>query len=371
MTSALFRPLELRGLTLPNRIVISPMCQYSSDLGAATDWHVAHLASMASSGAGLVLLEATGVELTGRITPGCLALCDDRTEAALARVIEVVGRLAPAALGVQLSHAGRKASSRVPWEGGHQLLPADGGWVTDAPSARPHAEGELAPHALDLADLQRVRDAFADSARRAARIGLRAVELHMAHGYLLHQFLSPIANQRTDAWGGSLDNRMRFPLEVFDAVRAALPADLPCGVRVSATDWVEGGWTLEDTVAFAAELKRRGCDWVDCSSGGVSPAQKIAAGPGYQVPFARQVKQATGVTTMAVGMITDPQQAERIVAEGDADLVALARGALYNPRWGWHAAAALGGQVAAPRQYWRCQPAGHASLFAGSQSGQR
>ncbi len=371
MSSALFQPLALRGLQLPNRMVVSPMCQYSSEQGAATDWHIAHLSSMATSGASLVLLEACGVELAGRITPGCLALCDERTEAALARVIEIVTRLAPAALGVQLSHAGRKASSRVPWEGGTQWRPGEGGWATDAPSAIAHGEGEVPPHALDAAGLARIRQAFAESARRAASIGLRAVELHMAHGYLMHEFLSPIANQRTDAYGGSLENRMRYPLEIFEAVRAVLPDDIPCGVRVSATDWMDGGWTPDDTVAFAHELKRRQCDWIDCSSGGISPAQKIVPGPGYQVPFAQKVRRETGITTMAVGLITEPAQAERIVAEGDADLIALARGVLYDPRWGWHAAAALGAQVDAPRQYWRCQPASQRNLFTNALTGQR
>jgi 2,4-dienoyl-CoA reductase-like NADH-dependent reductase (Old Yellow Enzyme family) len=366
MSSALFQPLSLRGLSLPNRIVVAPMCQYSADEGKATDWHLAHLTQMASSGAGLVFLEATGVELDGRITPGCLALFSDATEQALARVLESVRRMAPAHLGIQLCHAGRKGSSAAPWDGGRLLQPAEGGWLTQGPSALPHADGETPPRAMDAADLRRVREAFVDSARRAARIGLEAVELHMAHGYLLHQFLSPVANQRSDAYGGTLEARMRYPLEVFEAVRAVWPADRPCGVRISATDWVPGGWDLEQSVALAQALKRLGCDWIDCSSGGISPAQKLKPGPGYQVPFARRIRAETGLATIAVGMITDPAQAEAIVADADADLVALARGILYDPRWGWHAAAALGGQVAAPRQYWRSEPAAHRGLFSGA-----
>jgi len=371
MTSALFQPLALRSLQLPNRIMVSPMCQYSAVDGAMSDWHLAHLASLATSGAGLVLIEATGVELDGRITPGCTALCSDATEGAMARTLEAVRRIAPAAIGIQLAHAGRKGSSRAPWDGGSQLPLGEGGWVTDAPSALPHASGELPPRALDPAGLRRIRDAFAAAARRAARLGLQALELHMAHGYLMHQFLSPLSNHREDAYGGSLEGRMRFPLEVFEAAREAWPAGLPCGVRVSATDWVEGGWDLDQTVAFAAELRQRGCDWIDCSSGGVSPAQKIAAGPGYQVPFARRVRAEAGLATIAVGLITEPLQAEQIIAAGDADMVALARGVLYDPRWGWHAAAALGATVSAPKQYWRCEPSSRRGLFREARIGQR
>jgi 2,4-dienoyl-CoA reductase-like NADH-dependent reductase (Old Yellow Enzyme family) len=367
----LFTPFPLRSLTLANRIVVSPMCQYSAVDGAATDWHTVHLGQMAASGAGLVLVEATAVEPVGRITAGCLGLWDDATEAALARTLAAVRAVSDVPVGIQLGHAGRKASSGRPWEGGMLVAPADGGWLPDAPSALPHRPDEPPPRALDDAGLVRVRDAFVDATRRAARLGLAALELHAAHGDLLHQFLSPLANARTDRYGGPLANRMRFPLEVFDAVRAAWPADRPLGVRVSATDWVDGGWDLEQTLAFARELAARGCDWIDASSGGVSPLQRIALGPGYQVPFAERIRAETGVPVIAVGLITEPRQAEAIVAEGKADLVALARGLLWNPRWPWHAAAALGASVSVPRQYWRAQPREHADVFGAIRFGQR
>jgi 2,4-dienoyl-CoA reductase-like NADH-dependent reductase (Old Yellow Enzyme family) len=267
------------------------------------------------------------------------------------------------AIAIQLAHAGRKASTAIPWKGGRRLTLAEGGWVTDAPSAVPFKVGDEPPRALDAKGLARVRRAFADSAQRAAALGIDAIEVHGAHGYLLHEFLSPISNLRSDEYGGSLENRMRFPLEVFDAVRAAFPADKPVGMRVSATDWVDGGWDLEQTIAFAKELKSRGADWVDVSSGGLSPLQTIAAGPGYQVPFARAIRAATGAATMAVGLITEPRQAEEIIASGDADLVALARAMLYDPRWPWHAAAELGATVDAPPQYWRSQPSTLRGLF--------
>ncbi len=251
------------------------------------------------------------------------------------------------------AHAGRKGSSHTPWDGGQQIPLAEGGWQTEGPSAVPHKEGELAPLALDAQGLARIRDAFAAAAKRAERLGLDALELHCAHGYLLHQFLSPISNRRTDQYGGSLQNRLRYPLEVFDAVRAAFPQDKPVGIKVSSTDWVEGGWDIAQTIELARELKKRGVDWIDASSGGVSPLQKIPLGPGYQVPFAQALKEAAGVNTIAVGLITQPKQAEDIIASGKADMVALARGMLYDPRWGWHAAAELGGHVAAPPAYWR------------------
>lgn len=369
--SALFSPIKLRGLDLANRIMVSPMCQYSADDGAANDWHFTHLNTLALSGAAMVCIEATHVEPIGRITPGCLGLWDDRTEAALQPILASVRKHSKAAIAMQLAHAGRKSSSHRPWDGGQQIPLDQGGWQTVAPSAVPHKEGELPPQALDAAGLARIKDAFVDAARRAARLGIDALELHGAHGYLLHQFLSPLSNRRTDAYGGPLENRMRYPLEIFDAVRAVFPADRPVGMRVSATDWVDGGWDLDQTIAFAQELKRRGVDWIDASSGGISPLQKITLGPGYQVPFAQAVKQATDLPTIAVGLITEPHQAEEIVASGKADMVALARGMLYDPRWGWHAAAALGGQVAAPPQYWRSQPSTQKELFGKTTFGAR
>jgi len=361
--SSLFTPFDLRTLTLANRITVSPMCQYSAIDGAATDWHMTHLGTLALSGAGFLCLEATAVEADGRITPADLGLWNDATESALKPVLAAIRKYSKTVVAIQLAHAGRKASCRVPWEGG-ELQPVEaGGWVPWAPSSVPFKPTDAAPRSLDAEGLKRVRTAFADSARRAARLGIDAIELHAAHGYLLHEFLSPLANQRTDEYGGSLANRMRFPLEVFDAVRAAFPAERPVGVRVSATDWVGGGWDITETVTLAEELKRRGVDWVTASSGGASPLQRIPAGPGFQVPFAHAIRAGAGVNTVAVGLITDPRQAEAIVATGQADLVALARGLLYDPRWGWHAAAELGAKVAAPPQYWRAPPNEHKNLF--------
>jgi len=361
--SILFSPTKLRNLALSNRIVIAPMCQYSAEDGRATDWHMIHLGNMALSGAGMLVIEATAVEAIGRITPGDLGLYDDATEAALKPVLAAIRKHSKIAVAMQIAHAGRKSSSHAPWDGGQQVPLYKGGWVAEAPSAIPTKPGELPPKAIDAAGLVRIRDAFVATARRADRLGIDAIEIHAAHGYLLHEFLSPISNQRTDSYGGSLENRMRFPLEVFDAVRAAFPAHKPVGVRVSASDWIEGGWDVEQTIVFAQELKKRGVDWMDVSSGGVSPQQKITLGPGYQVPFAEAVKQATGLPTMAVGLITETQQAEDILQAGKADFIAVARGILYNPRWPWHAAAELGGQVQAPPQYWRSQPSTQKALF--------
>ena len=287
--SKLFEALRLRDLTLANRIMVSPMCQYSAVDGSGSDWHYAHLGALAGSGAGLVCLEATHVSAVGRITPGCLGLYSDANEAALAPIVRMIRSVSPIKVGVQLAHAGRKGSSRPPWEGGKLLPLENGGWTHEAPSALPHAEGERPPHALTREQVAGVRDAFVASTRRAARLGFDAVELHFAHGYLIHQFLSPVSNQRDDEYGGSFANRVRFPLEVFDAVRAVFPQHLPVGVRVSATDWLDDqpSWDLAQTIELAQLLKARGCDWIDVSSGGISPQQKIVLGPGYQVPFAR------------------------------------------------------------------------------------
>src|SRR6202521_6017083 len=367
--STLFSPIRLRDLALPNRIMVAPMCQYSAVDGEANDWHFTHINNLALSGASMFCIEATHVEASGRIPPGGASLYNDATEAALKPILASVRKHSRTAVAMQLAHAGRKGSSHVPWDGGQQIPLAEGGWQTEGPSAVPHKEGELAPLALDALGLKRVRDAFVAAARRAERLGLDALELHSAHGYLLHQFLSPISNKRTDQYGGSLQSRMRYPLEVFDAIRAAFPEQKPVGVKVSATDWVEGGWDLAQTIEFAKELKQRGVDWIDASSGGVSPLQKIPLGPGYQVPFAQAIRQATGVATIAFGLITEARHAEDIVASGKADLVALARGVLYDPRWGWHAAAELGGQVEAPPQYCRSQPSTQKALFGATTFG--
>ncbi|UPK35397.1 NADH:flavin oxidoreductase/NADH oxidase [Bradyrhizobium sp. 186] len=369
--SALFSPIKLRGLTLKNRLVVSPMCQYSADDGVANDWHFTHINNLALSGAAMFCVEATHVEAIGRITPGCLGLYSDACEAALKQVLASVRKHSTTAIAMQLAHAGRKASSARPWDGGQLIPQSQGGWQTVAPSALPHKEGEAAPLALDAAGLKRIRDAFVDSARRADRIGIDAIELHGAHGYLMHQFLSPISNRRIDEYGGSLENRMRFPLEVFDAVRAVFPHNKPVGMRVSSTDWVEGGWDLAQTIEFAKALKARGVDWIDASSGGVSPLQKIPLGSGYQVQFAEAIKREIGLPTIAVGLITEARHAEDIVASGKADMVALARGMLYDPRWGWHAAAEVGGVVDAPPQYWRSQPSTQKELFGKTTFGAR
>ncbi len=369
--SALFSPFALGPLALKNRIVIAPMCQYSAVDGAANDWHLIHLGQLAISGAGLLFIEATAVEPEGRITPGDLGLWSDATEAALARLLAALRRQSAMPIAIQLSHAGRKASSQAPWDGGQLIAPDQGGWQTQAPSAVPHGEHELPPEALDAAGLQRILQAFVAAAQRAHRLGLDAIELHAAHGYLLHQFLSPLSNQRSDAFGGSLENRMRFPLAVFDAVRAALPASMPVGFRISATDWVAGGWDVDQSVVFGQALRARGGDFIDVSSGGISPRQQIPLAPGYQVAMADRVRRETGLPTIAVGLITEPEQAEAIVAGGQADLVALARGLLYDPRWPWHAAARLGAQVEAPHQYWRSQPRGISGLFGDAVVGQR
>ncbi len=360
----LFEPLAVGTLSLANRIVIAPMCQYSAVDGCMTDWHLIHLGHLALSGAALLTIEATAVLPEGRISHGDVGLWDDATEAAMAAVIRGVRRWSAMPIAIQLAHAGRKASTDVPWQGGRQIAPGlPNGWQTVAPSAHPFAAHENAPVALDRAGMDRVRDAFADSARRAARLGLDAIQIHAAHGYLVHQFLSPLSNRRDDDYGGSLDNRMRFPLELFDAVRAAFPADRPVTVRVSGTDWVDGGWSIEETVVFARALEAHGCAAIHVSSAGLDPAQAIPVGPSYQVPLARAVKQAVAVPVVAVGLITDYDQAEAIVGTGDADMIALARTILYDPRWPWHAAAHLGASVRAPDQYLRSQPRQYPSLF--------
>jgi NADPH2 dehydrogenase len=368
MPSKLFSPLALRKLQLANRIVVSPMCQYSAEEGSATDWHTIHLGTLAQSSAGLVLIEATTVSREGRIAPGCLGLWNDANEAALTRVIDAIRPYATSPIGIQLSHSGRKGSVTAPWLGGKGLPAAAGGWTPLAPSAIAYADDSTVPQAMSATDIARILDDFVAAVRRADRIGLDAIELHCAHGYLLHQFLSPLTNRRTDEFGGPLANRMRLPLAIFDAMRAAWPAHKPLGVRVSATDWMEHAgepsWTVAETIAFARELKQRGVDWMDVSTGGLSPLQKIPLGPGYQLPFAERVKREAGVTTMGIGLITEPAMAEAALANGQADMVALARGFLWNPRWVWQAAAELGASVVPPPQYRRAPPADQGKVFA-------
>jgi 2,4-dienoyl-CoA reductase-like NADH-dependent reductase (Old Yellow Enzyme family) len=360
----LFTPLRAGNLSLANRIVIAPMCQYSAVDGCMTDWHLIHLGHLALSGAALLTIEATAVVPEGRITYADVGLWSDETEDAIARTLESVRRWSDMPIAIQLAHAGRKSSHEIPWKGVRQIQPGEpNGWQTESPSAIPFEPGEHPPVALDRDGLARVRDAFANAARRAARIGIDAVQLHGAHGYLLHEFLSPLSNHRDDEYGGSLENRMRFPLEVFDAVRASFPVDRSVSVRVSGTDWAEGGWDADQTVAFAQALEARGCAAIHVSSGGLTPEQKIPVGPGYQVPLARAVKAATSMPVVAVGLITDYDQAEAILASGDADIIAIARAILYDPRWPWHAAAHLGAKVRAPNQYLRSQPRQFRELF--------
>ena len=354
--SMLFSPLKVGGLALANRIAVSPMCQYSAEEGSATGWHLQHLGSLSLSGAGLLTVEATAVEPEGRITQGCLGLYSEENERALETALKLCRRWGAARLGIQLAHAGRKASAKVPWKGGGPLGAGEDAWQTVAPSAIPFGEGWPAPRALDGAGMARIAVAFAAAARRALRLGFDLVELHGAHGYLLHSFLSPIANRREDEYGGSLENRMRFPLEVAAAVRAVWPRDKALGMRITGQDWVAGGLTVEDAAVFAGELARLGFDYVCVSSGGVSPAARISVGLGYQAPFAASVRQRVGIPVQAVGMIVAPRQAEAILAEGKADWVALARAFLDDPRWGWHAADALGGEIAPPPQYERARP---------------
>jgi len=362
---ALFRPLRVGNLELANRIVIAPMCQYSAVNGCMTDWHLVHLGQFVLSGAALLTIEATAVLPEGRITYGDVGLWNDETEAAMRRVLEGIRTCFDMPIGIQLNHAGRKASTDVPWDGGAQFPPDDAhGWQAVAPSAIPHLEKEHPPAALTRDEMGRIREAFVAAARRAHRLGIQLIQLHVAHGYLLHQFLSPLSNKRDDEYGGSLENRMRFPLEVFDAVRGAFTTETPVSVRLSATDWVDGGWDLEQSIAFAKALEDHGCSAIHISSGGLHPAQKIPIGPSYQVPLAHAVKESVNMPVIAVGLITSFEQAEAIVGTGDADMIALARTVLYDPRWPWHAAAALGSQVKAPKQYLRSQPSRLKDLFA-------
>jgi 2,4-dienoyl-CoA reductase-like NADH-dependent reductase (Old Yellow Enzyme family) len=346
--SQLFTPFTLRGLTVRNRIVVSPMCQYSSDDGALTDWHLVHLGSRAVGGAGLVMIEATAVSPEGRISPWDSGIWAAKHIAPIERIARFV-RSEGAALGLQLAHAGRKAGSRRPWEGGGPL--PSGGWIPVGPSAIPWGEGWPVPRALATDELPGIVNLFADAARRAMDAAIQVMEVHAAHGYLLHSFLSPLSNRRSDAYGGDLRGRARLLLETVEGVRRVFPG--PLLVRVSATDWVPGGLEPEDLVQVALWLKDLGVDAVDCSSGGSSPDQKIALGPGYQVPFSERIRSGTGLPTVAVGLITTPADAEAIVREGKADLVALAREILRDPYWPQRAAKALGVRPHVPPQYAR------------------
>ena len=359
MTAKLFTPIQLGGITLPNRIVVSPMCQYSADDGSMTDWHLQHLGSMACSGAGLFVVEKTNVTREGRITHGCTGLYSDHNEAAMARAVQIYRGITSNPIGIQIGHAGRKASAQVPWLGGKALGPAESPWPTVAPSAIAFGDGWHVPREFSKEELRQLLDAFVASAERAKRIGFDMVELHSAHGYLLHQFLSPLSNQRTDEYGR---NRMKFPLEVAQAMREVWPKERALGIRINATDWMEGGWTPEEAVAYARELKRIGFDFVCVSSGATVPHAKIPVAPGFQVAFAEKIRKEADVKVRAVGMIAGPDQAEEIVASGKADMVAMARAFLDNPRWVWHAAEHFKVKVDYPPQYARS----HYSLWPGA-----
>jgi 2,4-dienoyl-CoA reductase-like NADH-dependent reductase (Old Yellow Enzyme family) len=350
----LFSPLKLRGLTLRNRIGVSPMCQYSSPEGVATDWHLVHLGSRAVGGAGLVMTEASSISPEGRISPVDLGVWNDQQAEALAPIVRFI-RARGAAAGVQLAHAGRKASTRPPWEGGTPLTAAEGGWPVVGPSPLPFSEKYPAPQALADQGIAKVVNDFRDAARRALGVGFDLIEIHAAHGYLLHSFLSPLSNQRTDRYGGSLENRMRLLVEVAAAIRNAIPDSMPLFVRISASDWVEGGWDVEQSAALAQALGRQGVDLIDCSSGALVPYARIPVGPGYQVPFAERIRRDSKVPTAAVGMITDPHQANAIIRSQQADLILLARAMLRQPYWPVQAAKALGHDLTWPMQYGRAR----------------
>ncbi len=349
-------PLRIGELELANRIAIAPMCQYSAIDGTMTDWHLMHLGTLALSGAGMLTIEATGVTPEGRITPQCVGLYSDANEAAIKRVVDFCRGISPIRIGIQLGHAGRKASSQRPWEGRGALQPGQGAWETVAPSALSLAANWPTPHALALREMASIKQSFVAAVQRSAHIGLDYIELHSTHGYLLAEFLSPLANRRSDDYGGSLENRMRFPLEVFGAMREAWPANKPLGAKITGSDFAEGGWTPDEAVVYARELKKLGCDYVTVSGGGTVLDAKIPLGPGYQVPFAEKVRKETGITTGAIGLIADAQQAEQILAGGKADFIALARAMLFDPRWPWHAAVALGEAIDYPPQYERSSP---------------
>lgn len=352
----LFTPLSIRSATLPNRAVVAPMCQYAAENGMARPWHLMHYGSLMAGGVGMLVMEATGVEPMGRISPACLCLHNDETEAAFADLVKTIKGFGDGLVSVQLAHAGRKASTSLK-TGSSYLPPEEGGWDLIGPSPIAFSDQWVAPKEANEHELDRIAGAFADSARRANRAGFDAIEVHSAHGYLLNQFLSPLANQRNDRFGGSLENRMRFPLDVLRAVRMAWPEDKPLGFRISATDWKEGGFTPDEAVVYVKKVRELGYDFVCVSSGGMVPDAKIPGGePGYQVEFAERIKKETGILVRAVGMIANPKQAEEILAKGQADMIALARGFLDDPHWVWHAAEALGIDYPYPFRYARAHP---------------
>jgi 2,4-dienoyl-CoA reductase-like NADH-dependent reductase (Old Yellow Enzyme family) len=357
MNNTLFSAITLGSKTFSNRVVIAPMAQYSAVNGNANDWHLMHWGSFVTGGAGLVMIEATAVEESGCPTPGDIGLYTDQNEDALKKVLSSVRTFGPAGLGIQLIHGGRRGSTDVHWNGGGELSVREGGWETIAPSPIPYRDQWRVPREMSESDIQHVKNAFSAAAQRAARVGFDVIELQAAHGYLLHQFLSPITNKRNDRYGGSLDNRMRFPLEVFEAVSRSVPTSVTLGVRITGSDWIEWGITTDEAIVFARSLQELGCHYVDVSSGGIDPQQqKITVGPNYQLGFAEAVKQHIQIPVRAVGFIVRPKQANDIIVSGKADQIAIARAALANPRWVWQAAQELGEKIAYPRQYERARP---------------
>lgn len=355
MSPLLFSPFKLREMQLTNRIVVSPMAQYSAVDGLASEWHFMHLGTLSVSGAGLMIIEATSVERDGRLSPGDLGLWSTEHEDALRPTIEFCRKHGSARIGLQLQHAGRKGSVSVAWEGQKDIPVDAGGWELAGADEIAYP-GRPKPQKLEGPRIQELLRSYAEATKRANNLGIDLLEIHAAHGYLLHNFLSPLSNQRSDEYGATTAGRMRFVLAVFEAVRDAWPESKPLGVRISATDWVDSGWNVDDSIELAVRLKSLGCDYVTASSGGTVPEQKIDVKPNYQVPFAERIRREAGIPTMAVGLITQPRQAEEILAQGQADLIAIGRGILYNPRWPWHAAAELGGAVAYPPQYERSHP---------------
>lgn len=359
----IFSPISLGGMELPNRIIIPPMCQYSAENGLVGSWHLMHYSHLAVSGAGLLIVEATSVEPEGRISPFDLGLWNGEQTESHRNMVSIIRNVSQMPLAVQLGHAGRKASTGVPWQGGKPLAGDCGGWEVCAPSADKYDPEHPLPKAMSKEDIARVTASFAAAAKRADAAGYDTVEIHAAHGYLLHQFLSPLANFRTDGYGGNLENRMRFPLEVFKAVRAAFPKNKPVGARISGSDFVQGGWDVESSVIFTRELAKLGCAFIHVSGGGLSPNQKIKLCPAYQVSLAAKVKAGAGLPTIAVGLITEPELAAAIISAGLTDMVAIGRAMLYDPRWPWHAAAKLGKSLKVPEQYLRCEPRNKKGLF--------
>lgn len=364
----LFEPWNIGSLSLENRIIIPPLCQYSAEEGKMTDWHRIHIGSMLASGAGLFIIEATAVSPEGRISPYCVGLWSEETKQAMQEVLNSVRRYSSMPIAIQLAHAGRKASTHVPWkvhnQGERPIPPSDPlGWQTIAPSAIPFFPDAPLPTAMTIEDIKKTTQDFVDAAKRAESIGLDGIEIHMAHGYLLHEFLSPLSNHRTDQYGGGFTNRIRFPLEVYQAVRKAVSAEIPVWVRISATDWVEGGWDVEESISFSKELKKLGCPVIHVSSAALTLDQKIPAGPGFQVPLAQEIKRQANIPTIAVGLISDPLQAETILASHQADAIAVGRAIMHNPHWPWIAAEQLNRKITTAPQYLRATTKPNLQIF--------